>query len=155
MTLTAAAHTGFSASPTAADSAVQNSARGVAVLHGAGPARDLCPPADQAGTDQVRHSGSSGRPLRQNYLTLLGYMFALFSTVRVLAYLPTIWAVVQSGDSSQHSLLTWFTWAGANLKMAAWLYEQQGQRWNRAIAVNLVNASMCVATFVVIWAVRM
>jgi hypothetical protein len=94
-------------------------------------------------------------PLRQNYLTALGYLFAFFSTVRVLAYLPTLWAVVQSGDSSQHSLLTWFTWAGANLTMAAWLYEQQGQRWNRAVAVNLVNATMCVTTFVVIWALRM
>jgi len=155
MTLTVTTHPGFSASLAGADPAVQNSARGVAVHHGARSARECCPPEDQAGTDQARHSGASGRPLRQNYLTLLGYMFALFSTVRVLAYLPTIWAVVQSGDSSQHSLLTWFTWAGANLTMAAWLYEQQGQRWNRAIAVNLVNASMCVATFVVIWAVRM
>jgi len=93
-------------------------------------------------------------PLRQRYLTALGYLFAFFSTVRVLAYLPTLWAVVQSGDSSQHSLVTWFTWAGANLTMAAWLYEQQGQRWNRAVAVNLVNATMCTATFVVICAMR-
>jgi hypothetical protein len=92
--------------------------------------------------------------LRQHYLTVLAYLFAVFSTVRVLAYLPTLWAVVQSGDSSQHSLVTWFTWAGANLTMAAWLYEQQGQRWTRAVAVNLVNATMCVATFVAIWAVR-
>ncbi len=93
-------------------------------------------------------------PLRQHYLTVLGCLFAFFSTVRVLAYLPTLWAVVQSGDSSQHSLLTWFTWAGANLTMAAWLYEQQGRRWNRAVAVNLVNATMCIATFVVICAMR-
>jgi hypothetical protein len=93
-------------------------------------------------------------PLRQHYLTALGYLFAFFSTVRVLAYLPTLWAVVQTGDSSQHSLVTWFTWAGANLTMAAWLYEQQGQRWNRAVAVNLVNATMCIATFVVISAMR-
>lgn len=92
---------------------------------------------------------------RQHYLTALGYLFAFFSTVRVLAYLPTLWAVVQSGDSSQHSLLTWLTWAGANVTMAAWLYEQQGQRWNSAVTVNLVNATMCIATFVAIWALRM
>ena len=99
-------------------------------------------------------AGPTRAALRQHYLTALGYLFAIFSTVRVLAYLPTLWAVVQSGDSSQHSLVTWFTWAGANLTMAAWLYEQQGQRWTRAVAVNLVNATMCVATFVAIWAVR-
>jgi hypothetical protein len=39
--------------------------------------------------------------------------------------------------------------------MAAWLYEQQGQRWNRAVTVNLVNATMCIATFGAILALRM
>jgi hypothetical protein len=92
---------------------------------------------------------------RSRYLTTLGCLFAFFSTARVLAYLPTLWAVVQSGDSSQHSLWTWFTWAGANLTMAAWLYEQQGQRWSRAVAVSLVNATMCIASFAVIAALRM
>ncbi len=104
--------------------------------------------------EQAAAPGPARAPLRQHYLTALGYLFAFFSTVRVLAYLPTLWAVVQSGESSQHSLLTWFTWAGSNLTMAAWLYEQQGQRWNRAVAVNLVNATMCIATFVVICAMR-
>jgi hypothetical protein len=91
---------------------------------------------------------------RRNYLTILSCLFAFFSTMRVLAYLPTLWAIVQSGDSSQHSLLTWITWTGANLTMAAWLYEQEGQRCGRAVAVSLVNATMCVATFVAIWALR-
>lgn len=111
------------------------------------------PAADSTDPDGPcrRPGGGLGR---QRYLTSLGYLFVFFSTVRVFAYLPTLWAVVQSGDSSQHSLLTWFTWAGANLTMAAWLYEQQGQRWNRAVTVNLVNATMCVATFVAIWALR-
>jgi hypothetical protein len=27
--------------------------------------------------------------------------------------------------------------------MAAWLYESNGQRFSRAVAVNLSNASMC------------
>ena len=33
------------------------------------------------------------------------------------AYLPTIWAIHRSADSSQHSLWTWCTWLGANLTM--------------------------------------
>ena len=99
-------------------------------------------------------SRRADREARSHYLSALSCLFAFFSTMRVLAYLPTLWAVVQSGDSSQHSLFTWFTWAGANLTMAAWLYEQQGRRCNRAVAVNLVNATMCVTTFVVIWALR-
>jgi hypothetical protein len=37
------------------------------------------------------------------------------------AYLPTLWAIHVSGDSSQHSLWTWATWFGANVTMAAWL----------------------------------
>lgn len=109
--------------------------------------------AGHAAKSPARQSTTSS-PLRQRYLAVLGCLFAFFSAVRVLAYLPTLWAVVQSGDSSQHSLWTWFTWAGANLTMAAWLYEQQGQLWNRAVAVNLVNATMCVATFVTIAALR-
>ena len=30
--------------------------------------------------------------------------------------------------------------------MAAWLYENNGRRMNAAIAVNIGNASMCLAT---------
>jgi len=54
--------------------------------------------------------------------------------------------IVQTGDASQHSLWTWLTWAGANGTMAAWLYEQNGQRIDRAIVVNLRNMAMCLAT---------
>ena len=41
--------------------------------------------------------------------------------------------------------LTWLTWVGANATMAAWLYEQNGRRVNRAITVSSCNAVMCAA----------
>jgi hypothetical protein len=83
---------------------------------------------------------------RAAYLKTLTLAFALFSSVRVVAYLPTIWAIHQTGDSSQHSIWTWLTWAGANVTMAAWLYEENSQRPNRAIVVSLCNAAMCGTT---------
>ncbi len=80
---------------------------------------------------------------RRVYLAMLGRLFALFNTARVIAYLPTIWAVAMSGDSSQHSLWTWLTFLGGNATMAAWLWEHNGQRCNRAIVVSAGNALMC------------
>ena len=88
------------------------------------------------------------------YLRLLTWSFALFNSLRVAAYLPTIWAVYQSGDSSQHSLWTWCSWLGANVTMAAWLYEQNGQRLGRAVVVNIGNAAMCAVTVTLIVAHR-
>lgn len=64
---------------------------------------------------------------RSLYLRLLTWTFMLFSSVRMLAYLPTIWAIHATGDTTQHSLWTWITWTGANATMAAWLHEQNGQ----------------------------
>jgi hypothetical protein len=87
---------------------------------------------------------------RSRYLAALGTMFALFNSARVLAYLPTIWAVVASGDSSQHSLLTWFTFLGGNSTMAAWLWEHNGRRCNAAIAASGGNALMCLAIIVAV-----
>ena len=84
--------------------------------------------------------------LRATYLSLLTWSFTLFNAVRVLAYLPTLWAIHASGDSGQHSLWTWLTWLGANATMAAWLFEHNGRRCNRAVLVNLGNASMCLLT---------
>jgi hypothetical protein len=80
---------------------------------------------------------------RDAYLATLGGLFALFNSARVLAYLPTIWAVAASGDSSQHSLWTWFCFLGGNATMALWLWEQNGRTTNRAIAVSVCNALMC------------
>lgn len=92
----------------------------------------------------------AGAQARRLYLRLLTWAFTLFNTVRVAAYAPTIAAIVRSGDSSQHSLLTWLTWLGANATMAAWLYEHGGQRLDKAIVVNIGNALMCLGTTVVI-----
>ena len=91
---------------------------------------------------------------RTAYLAALTWAFTLFNSVRTLAYLPTMWAIWASGDSSQHSLWTWCTWLGANATMAAWLYEHNGQRVNRAVVVNIGNATMCAATVVLIAAHR-
>lgn len=92
---------------------------------------------------------------RRAYLAVLTWAFTLFSSVRVLSYLPTMAAIVRSGDSSQHSLWTWCLWLGANVTMAAWLYETQGGRADRAVLVNACNAAMCLATAALILAYRL
>ncbi len=93
-------------------------------------------------------------PLRSTYLQALTWLFTVFNSVRVLAYLPTLWAIFDSGDSAQHSLWTWLTWVGANATMAAWLYEQNGRRVHRAVVVNACNTLMCLATCALIVAYR-
>jgi hypothetical protein len=103
----------------------------------------------------ARHEAGAGPGrARGTYLAVLTWVFTLFSTLRVFSYLPTLWAIVDTADSSQHSLWTWGTWLGANLTMAAWLFEQEGQRFSRAVVVNIGNAAMCAATITVIVAVR-
>lgn len=94
-------------------------------------------------------------PSSARYLRLLSWSFTLFNSVRVLAYVPTIWAIQTSADSSQHSLWTWITWVGANATMAAWLYEHNGKQMSRAVAVNLGNTGMCLATAILIIAYRL
>jgi hypothetical protein len=103
----------------------------------------LRPALHGAARDPFRAARAASGGARRTYLRLLTWTFTLFNSVRVFAYLPTLWAIVASGDSSQHSLWTWATWLGANLTMAAWLYEQNGQRTNRAVIVNGCNAWMC------------
>jgi hypothetical protein len=124
--------------------------------------------ADQAAT-RVMHSqlddvgkevsqlaaAASAGERRSSYLIVLTWCFMFFNTARVLAYLPTVMTIVQHGDSTQHSLWTWLTWMGANVTMAAWLFEHNGARMNRAIAVSVANAAMCLATSSVIVAVRL
>ena len=97
-----------------------------------------------------RPRGATRAQARSLYLLALTWAFTLFNTVRVFAYLPTLWAIHASADSSQHSLWTWLTWLGANVTMAAWLYEHNGGRVNRAVLVNIGNSGMCVATVAVI-----
>ncbi len=104
-------------------------------------------------TNQTPADGAASPPVpasRTAYLAVLTWVFTVFNSVRTLAYLPTMWSIWASGDSSQHSLWTWCTWMGANATMAAWLYEHNGQRMNRAVAVNIGNATMCAATVVLI-----
>jgi hypothetical protein len=83
-------------------------------------------------------------------MLLLTWAFTLFNSVRVLSYLPTMWAIHDQADSSQHSLWTWLSWLGANATMAAWLYVHNGQRADRAVMVNVANAAMCGATTLLI-----
>lgn len=87
---------------------------------------------------------------RTPYLAALEALFTLFSSARVLAYLPTIWAVMSTGDSSQHSLWTWLTFFGGNATMAVWLWENNGRHCNAAIAASGGNALMCLAIIAVI-----
>jgi len=102
-----------------------------------------------------RPKQARGKPTaRQAYLAVLTWAFTVFSSLRIVSYLPTMLAIHASGDSSQHSLWTWGAWLGSNLTMAAWLYEQSGQRLGRAAIVSLGNAAMCAATVTVIAAHR-
>lgn len=87
---------------------------------------------------------------RCHYLAALAWAFALFNGLRVFAYLPTLWVIQLSGDSSQHSVWTWVHWLGANLTMAAWLFEHNHRRVNRAVCVHLGNSAMCAATLLLI-----
>lgn len=84
------------------------------------------------------------------YLLVLTWAFTLFSSARLVSYLPTLAVIAASGDSSQHSLWTWGTWLGSNLTMALWLHEQHGRRWTKAAMVSAVNAAMCAATFTLV-----
>lgn len=98
----------------------------------------------------ARRPARSPRGARNAYRAALRALFAMFNSARVLAYLPTVWALWSSGDSSQHSLWTWVTFLGGNATMAAWLWEQNGRRCNAAIASSAGNAVMCLAIVTVI-----
>lgn len=89
-------------------------------------------------------------PDRARYLAVLDWSFAVLSTLRLLTYMPTMWAIHHQGDSSQHSLLTWLIWMGANAAMGASLYERSGRRLNKLILVNAANALQCLATAVLV-----
>lgn len=117
-----------------------------------GPAGGVAPRA--AGATRTADGAPANGLARRRYLVVLTWSFTLFSSIRVLSYLPTLWALVESGQSQQHSLWTWGLWACSNVTMAAWLYEEAGQTWSRAVAVNALNASMCAAVFVVIAGLR-
>lgn len=91
---------------------------------------------------------------RKLRLSVLAWAFTLTNSLRVVAYLPTLLALHHSGNADQHSLWTWCTFCGANFTMAAWLYENNGQRIDRAVVVNLCNAAMCAAVALMILGCR-
>ena len=97
-------------------------------------------------TTLVAMSSFRPSPLRRSYLWCLTVAFTVFNSIRILTYLPTIWAIHSLGDSGQHSLWTWIAWIGGNASMAAWLFENNGQRVNSAVVVSAANALMCLAT---------
>ena len=86
---------------------------------------------------------------------LLAWAFTAFNSLRTLAYLPTIWTLLQTGQSDQHALSTWLTWCGANATMAAWVYRHNGRRLDRVVVVNMGNALMCLLTAIVIVGCRL
>lgn len=89
-------------------------------------------------------------PGRAVYLALLLWSFTLFNVLRLLTYLPTLWALHESQRSDQHSLLTWLGWMLSNLTMALWLYEKAGRRLDAAAALNFGNAALCGVTALLI-----
>ena len=89
---------------------------------------------------------------RATYLCLLLWSFTVFNVLRLLTYLPTLWAIHESARSDQHSLLTWIGWTLSNLTMALWLYEKSNHRVDGAVAVNVGNAAMCaIASLLIAW----
>ncbi len=87
---------------------------------------------------------------RLRYVRALALAFTLLNSVRVVAYLPTMLSIWRSGQSEQHSLLTWLVFMGANGTMALWLYEHNGGRIDRTVLTNMGNAVMCGATVVLV-----
>ena len=113
------------------------------------PESPLDAPAADAG---LRPAAPAPRVRPSRYVELLDWVFALFSSMRFFTYLPTLFAIHASANSSQHSLWTWFAWVGSNVAMAAWLYENNARRVNKAILVTAGNALMCLATCaLIIW----
>lgn len=88
-------------------------------------------------------AGEPRAPGRVGYLALLDGCFTVFSSLRLLTYLPTMWAIHESGHSGQHSLVTWLVWTAANAVMGASLYERSGRTVNKLVLVNAANATQC------------
>lgn len=88
-------------------------------------------------------SGDEGRI--SAYRAVLASAYTLFNAGRIFAYLPTIWIILSTQDSSQHSLWTWGVWLGANATMAIWQWENARRRFDPVVLVNTGNALMCLA----------
>lgn len=86
---------------------------------------------------------------RAAYVALLTGAFAFFNTVRLATYLPTLWTIHDSGQSDQHSLVTWVSWMLANLSTGLWLYERS-RHVDGVAALSFGNAAMCAAVSLLI-----
>jgi hypothetical protein len=84
--------------------------------------------------------------------SLLDWAFTSCNSMRVFAYLPTLWAIHTSAGSGQHSLWTWSIWFAANLTMALWLARRDGWHPSFAAVVSSANAVMCaVGVALIVW----
>lgn len=84
---------------------------------------------------------------------LLERAVTVFNSLRLLAYLPTVAAIAASGDASQHSLLTWAVWTGANLSTALWLWDRDG-RLGGVAGLSLANGAVCAGIWGLILGLR-
>lgn len=89
------------------------------------------------------------------YLRALTWLFTVFNSVRVLAYLPTLVGHLRQRRQQPAFPVDLADLGGANATMAAWLYEQNGRRVHRAVVVNACNTRMCLATCALIVAYRL
>ncbi len=110
--------------------------------------------AEPSSTSRPAPAAPAAPATGATYRQLLTWAFTLFSSVRVLSYLPTLWAICASGDSSQHSLWTWFIWSGSNLLTGLWHFEGRQRRMDCTTAVLWINAALCAAAFVLVAAYR-
>lgn len=97
-------------------------------------------------TDQVPSRAPDDEATAGLYRRSVEIAFALFSSTRLLTYLPTMFVIYASADASQYSMLTWLAWVGSNASMALWLFENNGRRFDKAVVVSIGNALMCLAT---------
>ncbi len=104
--------------------------------------RQTCPPVP----------GNSGPAARLSWRRLCEAAFVLSNGARLLAYVPTLWAIHASGNSGQHSLWTWTTWLVSNITMAWWLCDRRPGPPDRAALVSVGNAVMCsLAVVLILW----
>lgn len=97
-------------------------------------------------------AAAPARGWRSAYLSVLLWAFVTFNVLRLLTYLPMLWAIHTSARADQHSLLTWVGWTLSNLTMALWLHERSPHRLDGAVLLNFGNAAMCaIASLLIAW----
>jgi hypothetical protein len=80
-------------------------------------------------------------------------LFAFFSSVRVLSYIPQILCVARdSNGATAISYATWGLWTGANVSTAFYAVTNLGDRW--LATVSSVYAACCVCVIALTFAKR-